>query len=268
LNLCLPFTIETDINTTVIGMQQAGPLANLNPLITPPVPMRAPPLTAGNVIGAPIRTPPLPPEPFAKFFDEKNLSARDVDRVRSALCAPENEGGGLDQETLMQSVVAIYEDTNRAEITNKLTKTERQNLVRDASAQARLAGQGKACGNTKTLNYFEWRTYANAAKDAKANAAAVEGLIRLLNVSVPGGQLNPKTTTLDAARSKIFAVRADPALANDLKFTKSLPAQFQNQMTRELFAALFKLRATQKPTEPPSDQPAPPAPPANQGNKP
>ena len=225
LTICTPFTIETDINSTITVFQQAGPgaLDRKGPLVSP-VTVGAP-LRATQIIIQPPR-PPIDPTPFPEFFKE-TLSRTEAERVLNGLCFNKNAAGSLGQKGLASLLVRIYQEEANLPVGSKLTSVDRETITKQQD-----------CGIAQ--NYFEKKSFANTTSDQanRISAAGVKTLVNLLNRSSAGGQIEP-AAALSAARPKIKAVRSDPALAG--KLTIDVPEEFQTQVTPDLLIGLRSL---------------------------
>lgn len=220
LNICTPFTIETEINSTITVFQQvgAGGLVTRPPLISPDT--VGAPVRATQEVAPPVRRfVPAPPN-FAQFFQE-SLSQSEAELVLNALCL--NKNAGADKVTIARALVRIFlaEERPSAE---KISSVDREMIMKQ-----------RDCGDAR--NYFEKKVFANTTNNqAKMiSAGAVKSLIDVLNRSSAGDQLD-RETPLSGTRAKIKAVRIEPSVA--AKLTIPIPAQFENQMTPDLFAVL------------------------------
>lgn len=224
LTICTPFTIETDINSTITVFQQVGSagLDRRGPLVSP-VTVGAP-LRAAQTIVQPSRPAIVPvAQPFTKFFQE-TLSQKEADRVLNGLCFDKNATSGVDDATLAAALITIYkEDETPGDVGTKLTSVDREMITKQLD-----------CGVAR--NYYEKKTFANTTSDQakKLSAAAVKSLVILLNRSDAGDKLDPAASLADA-RSKIIAVRGDAKIA------KPRSPPFDKQVTPDLFQALRQL---------------------------
>lgn len=221
LRICMPFTIETEINTTITTLELGGVRAvdqqRKNPLVSAEnVGVR---LTAHE---PPTKFRPRPDAPtdprFAEIFDPYVPRVHTVERVKriqDVLCAPAAEAGLVGPVT--KALITIFEQSyDRARVNGKLDNDEIDELF----------AQGR-CSGSMARNYFERRNFGD-------NESARRLVVRLNRVP-EGGQL-PATASLADARSKIAAVRK----AIEDRGTKllHLPTQLRGQMTRDLFDAL------------------------------
>jgi hypothetical protein len=227
LNICTPFTIETDINTTIAVYQQGGRGAlDQRPMINAAT-VAAAPLTAQQTIGRQGRVFTPAPQPFAEIFEE-TLSESDASIVQRALCVPQNSPNELGNvTTITKTLVSIYKKSgSKPKPPGKISSREREEIVKQPDCRA-------------AKNYYEKITYANtlSSQQRKKSASAEKALIALLNRSPAGGKLDEKLTLASKeTRAKIKEVRA--ALANQLD---PLPAEFADHVTRDLDAALANL---------------------------
>jgi len=225
LNICTPFTIETDINATITVFQQAGSAAldRKGPLVSPMT--AGAPLRATQTIVEPKR-PDIVPNPFPALFDEK-LSKTEAERVLNGLCFNKNAPTGQGDQVLASALIRVYQEDQKFALGAKLTRTDRETITKQTD-----------CGVAQ--NYYERKTFANttSAQATRISAAALPAFIKLLNRSKVGGQIDT-TMSLSAARQKIEAVRTDPLVAAKLTF--ELPKELKNQATPDLPDALKSL---------------------------
>lgn len=224
LNICTPFTIETDINSTITVFQQTG----AGGLVTKP------PLVSAQTIGRPIaatdriarqeRAPIVVNPKFAEILDPYDPEAHSVGFVSSlqrAMCVPRNEIG--DPGPATKALIAIFEASPH-------TKTNNNGKL-DAKEMAQIRGQGP-CVEGGGRNFFEKLTYPLNDPDGKE---AVGQLIVALN-KVPGGAQLATTLSLDQVRERVRQVRTDPSISPKLKL--QLPPEISDQVTKDFLLAL------------------------------
>lgn len=235
LRLCMPFTIETKINSTVTIYEQAGTEAlrqtEAKPLVDASL-VGAAALTPREPIKKPPRSTPTPMPAYADLFDPYNqqvVSKTYATGVLQALCASEAEITAVNQGSvpdLTKARIAIFESTYDR---TRATPTRRNGKL-DTDEAKELRGLG-SCVPSGGRNYYERTTFA----DTPAGAEAVAVLIKALK-KTPGGAQLPDATTLEGARGAIRAARNDPAIRPKLKL--NLPADLQDEVTRDLVLAL------------------------------
>lgn len=217
MRLCMPMTIETEINNTLVAYQSGGIDAyKRNPMVTP--------TTAGQTLFRPGRNFTAAPAEVAQFFDEK-LSAAEADQVLAGLCFDKNTTNDLSKPELITELIKIFEQTRNATnspvVDGKISRRERGAIVKQTN-----------CGDAR--NFYEREAYANTGNPAANNAQAIAGLIKnRLNRSPAGGAL-PENASWEDIRKKVQAVRAALSLAD-------VPAAMNNQITRDLVNALARL---------------------------
>jgi hypothetical protein len=224
LNICTPFTIETDINSTITVFQQvgAGGLVTKPPLVSAAT--VGAPVRATERIGRPVRATIEEHPEFAEILDPYDPQAHSVSFVSSvqrALCVPKNEIGIPGAAT--KALIAIFEASPH-------TKTKNNGKL-DAKEIALIRGQGP-CVEGGGRNFFEKLTYPLNDADGKE---ALMQLIVALN-KVPGGPQLATTLSLDDVRDKIIQARADPTVSSKLKL--QLPPALSNQVTKDFLLAL------------------------------
>jgi hypothetical protein len=224
LNICTPFTIETDINSTITVFQQvgAGGLVTKPPLVSAAT--VGAPVRATERIGRPVRATIEEHPEFAEILDPYDPQAHSVSFVSSvqrAMCVPKNEIGIPGAAT--KALIAIFEASPH-------TKTKNNGKL-DAKEIALIRGQGP-CVEGGGRNFFEKLTYPLNDADGKE---ALMQLIVALN-KVPGGPQLATTLSLDDVRDKINQARADPTVSSKLKL--QLPPALSNQVTKDFLLAL------------------------------
>ena len=218
LRICMPITIETEINTGTKLVLRGAPAAAAAPFVVP-VP-RVPVAAVATIVKPPRIVAPPVPSYAAIFVDYSPAVYRPsfVRRIQAALCVPQPEQGSVGVFT--PNLIAIYQDATRQTITRQLDSSDVARILSPPSPTVPCSSSAE--------NYYERTTYTDANK--------VSALIKRLNKSPAGGSLPDGATIIDA-RAKIAAVRA--TLPN-LKL--QLPAQLAGQMTRDLDVALFNLQ--------------------------
>jgi hypothetical protein len=223
LRLCEPFTIETQINTTVTLFERGGIAAVASrPLITPKtvgtvVPVAA--LTPRTVIGKPIRVASEDHPEYAQILDPYNGEPPAyVERLQRALCVPPSEYRSVGDATKI--LIRIFENAEPSASKNGKLDLREQNIV--------LGLAGNPCTPDGPQNFYERRTYTSST--------AIADLIGFLRRSPAGGDISPNAS-LKQARAKIRDVRA--ALAS--KLTLKLTEPFASQVTSDLINALDDL---------------------------
>ena len=272
LRLCMPFTIETDINTTVAIVKRVGPqsLEN-NPLIAPetdapelPVSSRPPAMVTASTQTQEPRTPnpkpvaksrPLPKgdAAFAQIFKDYNpqeFPPSTVEKIYKVLCVPraERARGG----EIVRKHIEIWEQAETAPVIvdGFVDKQERDLLI------------GKSdCPIASVRNSYERQRFRDGVETDVAEV--IDLLNRLPDDKLPGRGLLPTNLGLNdpRMRARIAQVRkalaADPALAVKLS---SVPESMADQWTRDLADALLRLRAPQRANGPKSSPAAMPMP--------
>ena len=225
LRLCMPMTIEMQINTTVAIFEQTGSAGldqkERRPLIDPRT-VGGVALRATQSLTKPIRiaASPLPPDAALLFISPANITIPFYKNLQAALCVPDSEIGEAGPFT--KGGIQIFKASFRgATKGDKLDNNEIQEIM----------GQGK-CVLGRGLNYFEKRTFDSP----DLGTAPLMQLVNALNAAQPERPLSCNIMTIGDARDKIAAVRALPSIKAKLKL--SLPSNFSNQVTPDLFSAL------------------------------
>ena len=272
LRLCMPFTIETDINTTVAIAKRVGPqsLEN-NPLIAPetdapelsvssgPRPMATgstqaqEPRTSNQKLVAKSRALPKGDaalEQIFKDYSPQQFPPSTVQKIYKVLCVPRAEWARVGE--VVRKHIEIWEKTETAPITvDGLVDTQERDLLIAKSD----------CPIASVRNSYERQRFRDGAETDVADV--IDLLNRLPDDKLPGRGLLPTSLALNdpKTRARIAQVRKalakDPVLAAKLL---SLPDSMANQWTRDLADALLRLRAPQRANGPSSPATAMPTP--------
>lgn len=226
LRLCMPMTIETEINNTIATFERNGADGlEKDSLIS--AKSAGVPFTPASLVQKPGRpTPTPPPDEIAQFFVEKGLSKEDEEFALNALCLDKNTTNALSKKVLIQTLIDIYEATRstpKPAADHVISKIERLAIITQPD-----------CGAAR--NFYEKFTYANTSlQDSNGNnlsAGNLADFIKLLN-GVPDGGALPVTAKLDdqALRDKIRAVRT---ALGQLDLVPSAPTQATPALTARL----------------------------------
>jgi hypothetical protein len=268
LRLCMPFTIETDINTTVAIAKRVGPqsLEN-NPFIAPetdaPESLLGPrpttiataqaPLTSNQKLAAKDRALPKRDDTLKAIFKDYSPQAfppSTVEKIYKVLCVPRTEWARVGDA--VRKHIAIWEKTETVSIAV-------DGLV-DAHERDLLIGKSD-CPISSVRNYYERRRFKDGAETDASEI--VELLNRLPDDKLPDRGALPTSLALNDARTRARiaqvrrALAKDPVLASRLS---SLPDGMANQWTRDLADALLRLRTPQRangPSSPPTAKSTP-----------
>ena len=247
LRLCMPMTIETEINNTIATFERNGAEGlEKGSLISPR--SAGVPFTPASVVQKPERKFTPPPDEIAQFFVEKGLSKEDEEFALNALCLNKNATSAQPATKLIQMLVDIYEATRskpKPTADHVISKAERLAIITQPD-----------CGDA--LNFYEKFTFANATlQDADGNNLSpgnLKDFIDLLNLSGPSAPI-PNTTKLgaQALRDKIRAVRTEQG---QLDLVPNAPTQ----ITPALHVKLGQLKPKPAATPAPANGAANPAP--------
>jgi hypothetical protein len=225
LRLCMPMTIETEINNTIATFERNGADGlQKDSLISAQSAGVA--FTPASVPHNPERAPVNPPAgEVAQFFAEKNLSRQDTELTLDRLCIGKNTRTGLPTTHLIKALIAIYETTPDSQITPTSDGIIRRNDRHVINKQSNCDG---------ARNYFEKFTFENNVQPEN-NAVNFAAFTDLLKRSHAGGDL-AGTPDLDSQilRDKIRAVRMELSLTD-------VPSPMSSQVTFALITALKKL---------------------------
>lgn len=248
LRLCMPMTIETEINNTIATFERNGADGlQKDSLISPK--SAGVPFTPASIVQKPARPPVTGmPEDIAPFFEEKSLSKEDAQFALNALCLDKNSTSALPKKALIQMLIDIYEATRstpKPTVDRLIGKTERLVIIAQPD-----------CGDA--MNFYEKFTFGNTTlQDTDGNnlsAGNLVAFIDLLNLSGPSAPI-PNTTKLgaQALRDKIRAVRTE---LGQLDLVPNAPTQ----ATPALLTSLKKLKPKPAATPAPTNGTANPAP--------
>jgi hypothetical protein len=222
LRLCLPFSIEANINNfSTLGSNGIAP-NNENSIDWRPV--------VGDIVGTgqPFgsrpkgrptpQNPPATSKALKKVFKGDGFQMSDLTDLQHALCVPKNSIGKINKYTT--AAIAIYEEeagnANFKEITtdNKIDQNELNKIV----------GYGN-CDTNLYRNWYE-RIYLTENKS--------KGLVTLLNTKINGVTLDENLKTSDPiVRSRIAVARLKYSL-------KDYDGVASNHVTKELWRKMLE----------------------------
>jgi len=275
LRLCMPFTIETDINTTVAIAKRVGPgsLDN-NPLIAPeiadawdvpamprPTPVAASPTALPSARPAEPKAPDqrlaikdrAPPkrdkalETIFRDYDPKEFPPSTVQKVFKVLCVPQAERNRAGEA--VRRHVEIWESTETLPITvdGLVDKQERDVLINRHD-----------CPIAKVRNSYERVRFKDGADGDASDVIAL--LNRLPDDKLPRRGILPTSLALNDAKTRARIAQVRRALARDPAHAAKLmrlPDSMANQWTRDLADTLLRLGPAQRPNDLASPPPAP-----------
>jgi len=227
LRICMPTTIEADINTsTTLVVSGNGAAAETNPLVqTVPAP-GATAVAPGTKNTKPNRPTPTLMDNAADIFDSQNAATATVKRVtqiQNFLCVPDDElGKKIGPETV--ALVHVAEQAMRepkAKKDGKLDSNEIGNLRKLGLCKDR---------DTRGKNYFERITFT--PDDVGANA---------LTVFVNHAKLFDAGKNLASGASLVDVRKIVPDLRTEIGASKlaPLPASLSDQITYDLYQAVL-----------------------------
>lgn len=218
LRICMPFTIETEINNTLTTYAQGGTdaLDNTSPLVDTAV-IGAPMAPAGKVEPRPTKVPPLGPQYAIILANPKTAySVSYVESVLDKLCVPKNERTTPTKKTVAR--IVAFQQWQSSSITGKLTERE-MTIANDYP----LCASDK--NNTdKYANVYEKNVWPEGVTDARI----------LINRALPDEI--PDGADQQTIRDKIPQARK----AVEKNLTRTDPG-LSDQLTQDLMTALNKL---------------------------
>jgi len=250
LRLCMPMTIETQINNTVSVFERAGPDA-----------LKSEPMISAKTAGAPFqpqqkivnpnRPKPSPGQTKADYkkiiknYDPNVHTVSKVERVLSKLCIPPK----TPITPKVNMAIEVFQQTKKNQITG---------LLNDAEFD--LLANAAVCKPNGARNYFE--------KTSLPKGVASDDLVKDMNLVLDKDHQLPVPSKPADVRNRIGMVR--DALKDQLFFKSD---QLPDQFSPDLFNALVKKglfanppgaapaapAAPTAPAAPPSSEPPPPA---------
>ncbi|MBZ9814755.1 hypothetical protein [Mesorhizobium sp. CA7] len=223
LRICMPFTIETEINNTLTTLASGGPQALED----------SDPLIATDVIGAPVAprmivvprkyAPEPPPSGYALILSNpgNGLGAAYVRRVLGKLCVPPDEIEHVSART--KARILAYQQWRQALAGDKTTKLTGRLTDRELT----LANSEAQCDSARFANYYEEVTFPSGINDP--------GLVEMMNVLLGAGRKLTEGATQADVRSRIVELRS--SLAGDLALKDP---ELVNQLTWDLVQAITK----------------------------
>lgn len=232
LRICMPFTIETEINTTITAFERGGPGALVRePLISART--VGVPASTGASIGAPVTArrvverrelakPTIDPahRTVVGEFDPERDSVSYVNNILQRLCVPRAERNVITPKVnarikAFQQWQSRRTGGARTEITGLLSR-------RDMDIVAAFP----VCDSARYMNFYEADNFQRGINDPE--------LIELMNKHLkPERQLNPQSSTVIQVRERIREIRK----ALDSKLTLK-DTYLSDQLTFDLVEAL------------------------------
>lgn len=250
MRLCMPMTIETEINNTIIAFQSGGIDAyKNNPMISAVSIAR--PLTADERVGRPSRPRTPTKKEYAQLFTKYRADVHSIDKVERALrrmCIP--EGAQVDQRIATQ--IKIFQQTEGRAVTGKLTDPE-FDLLQNAPV----------CTANAVRNYFEKNRMPVVLADIQQGKLD-QSVISDMNLLLPADRQIKQGTTLAVVRSRIGEVRSalQKKIESDSTWqvgaTLRIPsAEVADQFSQDFQDALTYYRQVVRPRESASAAPNP-----------
>jgi hypothetical protein len=202
LRICMPMTIEMQINTTVAVYEQTGTtgvaIKHANPLIDPrtvtknaplaPARVAQVPLTSGEKVGKPNRPPPTPIAGLSDIVTKDNpqlQSSSELQHLQTALCASKDDG--------------VVGNLTKAQIKMfKLAKHAKDGPL-DPTEVLDIRNSGPCDSPAK--NYYE------KIRFGPNGTAALKSLAADLDKFIQGDSLGTISGITDAVRAKVKAAR-------------------------------------------------------------
>lgn len=225
MRLCMPMTIETEINNTIVAYQSGGIDAyKKNPMITAASVSR--PLTADEKITKPPRPPIQLNKAYLEVFDQRNAETMTPERyqlVQDVLCVPNDEVGKVGDQT--KALIKMFEMAYRGARSKegKLDTPELNELFKRGSCVDK---------ENKGRNYYERIIFTSDEAGRKNTKDLVEGLRKY-----KAGESLPLESSLNGSRATIKKVREELGGA-----LSPLPGALTDQVTKDLYETVTSKR--------------------------
>jgi hypothetical protein len=201
LNICTPFTIETDINATITVFQQvgAGGLDNKGPLVTPKT-------IPAQRADKPIVIPPPPPTPLGTALTplEKNMGLEQARAIQRVLCIDDTGDFGPLGSPTRRSLI----DFMAAQGTTSTGKIETPGDLVPLTAATKVV---RSCAIEKLGSGFESGLFAKLGKKVVHDqiARAIERVnTRVTMKIVPSADFSNADATMgDTIRDAVTKLR-------------------------------------------------------------
>lgn len=222
--LCMPYTIENQINTTVTTYQLGGARALENAEKTPLIDLAS--LKREALMPERIIYRPVPVDIDNRRYSSvvanaNSSSTKIIQRALRAICAPPHEVERPTSHTaLLVKVMQQYRKI-RASLPNKLVDGKL-----DAGDLAYVANE-PSCMTDSAQNFYEMKVYPTGILSARKD------LTDLLNVNLAEADKIPPEADEETIRVGIAKVRANPSLQLELN-----DAALSKQLTLELIEKL------------------------------
>jgi len=234
LRICMPMTIEMQINTTVAVYEQAGTegvkLKHDHPLIDPRL-VTSVALTANQPVTRPVRAQPTNQPDLSPIVDPTSPGLRskiDLEDLQDAMCVPLSERGKIGNFT--HANIEMFEIGFFADNKPRSGKlTSRQVRIIEESGICPRPGEPGKKPEAYPRNYFEKTKYPDNA----AGQTALNQFVTALNAAEPANPLTNFTTIDDATRRKIKSVRRLKQ-----QQLQTYPVDVSDQITPDLWIAL------------------------------
>lgn len=222
LRICMPFTIETEINNTLTTFAQggAGALEDREPLIDTAV-IGAPKGPGGKVEGGKYQVPPVDRYAIILANPKTAYAVPYVRNVLSKICVPLAEQDKPTKKTIAR--ILAYQQWRQARADDKITQLTGKLTERELT----LANdEQKPCDWNTYANYFERKTLTKGVTDPE--------VIDQINLLLPASKL-PRDADQDAVRAGIALARKQ--VEKDLALKNP---ELSDQITYDFWQILLK----------------------------
>lgn len=231
LRICMPMTIEMQINTTIAIYEQAGvtgvAIKRDNPLIDPRTvtrnaPVVAVPLVSSQKLSEPPRPKPVSPDRLSEIIPSGGnpllVTLSDLQQVQDALCVATDEIGKIDKSTKLQ--IQLFEL-----VTYPRSNDPRRDGKLDPAEVPIIKRSGGCAANMK--NYYEKARYAEGS-------TALGDLVTNLDKYISGDPLGAPAGVTDAVRKKIAAARLKMGAGKLTNYGSDVSDQVTPDFVRQL----------------------------------
>jgi hypothetical protein len=225
LRLCMPYTIENQINTTITTYQLGGTRALESAEKTPLIDLaflRREALKPERAVYRPSNPPIGPNSKYDSVSTGATLrSTKLIQNALSAICAsPEEVENPTPHTVVLVKVLQQYRKIRKS-VSGKILDGKM-----DAGDLAEVAGE-PPCSRSAAQNFYEQKAYPSGIMSAS------KSLIELLNGRLAEPDRLPPEADEQAVREGIAKVRADPSMGlelNDPALSKQLTAELIDKL--------------------------------------
>jgi hypothetical protein len=236
LNICTPFTIETDINATITVFQQAGAgaLENKPPLLGPgTIGPRIPAQRADRPIQ--VTAPPARPTPTALTELERTMGLDQARAIQRILCVDDTGDFGPDGSLTRRALIDF-----KAALALQSTNPGRIENAAQLSALTKAVNDIRSCRGETLANSFESGIFSRFGEESVRNRIkrAIDSVNQRVTekITSPSELTNPASNAAmgDTIRRSITALRKAYGSAGlPIASGSAIDQQLWQQITRD-----------------------------------